>query len=369
MTDHTLQVQDPGAQAGPPPKQRNRGIHGFTWAIWPWMSWVLPVAAVFIGGNAGWSLIFALMLSPVFVPATGLLGMLPRFLLRKAGHTVTPAPISALLFVHWWAWVAAMISMRGSSDAAPSPALIERLSPWTIAGSMLEVVVFVAIVVAVASWIAILVIVLVTRSRPVPAAGGGTGAWTAVSWTAALLMPVALVAGGALAGAVTAQMKDAAGATVAAVQSEPADSLVAQAVTRHDEAQAQLSVVRALIADDGWTRTNRGVNDRTSYREMLPSYGLSLRFEHDLAGIDVDLDAIRAELLASGWVEGAEGTIVDPDGNIVTMAMTETGLLLSLDTPTWWGDAGEINTALGIPELPTDEFYAETFAADEWPEL
>ena len=50
MTDQTLQVQGPGVQMGPPPKPGNRGIHGFTWAIWPWMNWVLPVAAVVIAG-------------------------------------------------------------------------------------------------------------------------------------------------------------------------------------------------------------------------------------------------------------------------------------------------------------------------------
>ncbi len=88
----------------PQPRPTSGGIRGFVWALWPVMSWLLPVFFVFHGflGGGGWGTLILMFTSPIFIPAMGLLGMLPRLIPRQRVHKTTPAPLVGRRFVNWW---------------------------------------------------------------------------------------------------------------------------------------------------------------------------------------------------------------------------------------------------------------------------
>lgn len=75
----------------------------FLWLAWPWVNWILPALLIFgysFSNSAGWDGLFLLFLSPVLVPAFGLLGSLPRFIMRRRGYEAAPAPVGVMLAVH-----------------------------------------------------------------------------------------------------------------------------------------------------------------------------------------------------------------------------------------------------------------------------
>lgn len=362
MTDQPWLLQSWNEPAWSPPRNGRSDIHSFVWGLWPWMNWGLPVIAMFTIGNGGWMALLLLVASPVLVPALGLLGSLPRFLLRKSGISTTPAPITTLLFVQWWAWAAAMITPAGATDGSPIPAVMQGLSTAPLSGGFLQAVMLAGGGIALACWTAVLVLAIVLRTRTAPSSPSKR--WTLVAWIAAFILPALFAATIWLGGVVTAQQRDAAGDTVAEVQALPLSVQAERALERHEQAQGQLSLVRGMIADDGWQVTDWGVNTRTTFSDSVDSYGFDLRFEHEIvAEGDVDVDAIERELIGQGWTEDVRGALVDPHGNIVEIFSSEGRLWVSLESPSWWGDPWDISDELGDS---ADE-SARTYRYDEWP--
>jgi hypothetical protein len=362
MTDQPWLLQSPPAPARRTPNADRRDIHSFTWVVWPWVNWLLPVLAIFCIGNNGWALLALLLFSPVLVPAAGLLGSLPRFLLRRSGSTTTPGPITVLLFVQWWAVITGMITPAGATDGRPIPAIMQGLSPRPISSAYLSDVMLVAAGIVVACWIAVLAIASVTASRKHVWA---SKRWTVVAGVAAVGLPLLFVATAWLGGAVTAQQRDAAGATVAEVQAQPLSSQAQQALERHDRAQAQLSLVRGMIAGDGWQASMRGFGDLTTFAEGADSYGVDIAFRYDVpAGDAVDVDAVVAELRQRGWTDGERGALLDPDGNTIEIDAYDQTIVVSLVSPRWWGDSDDLNEELGVYH---DDSAAEPYAYDDWP--
>lgn len=363
MTDQTWLLKIRNEPVWRSPGSGRSDIHSFAWGIWPWMNWGLPLVAIITVGNGGWALLMLLVISPVLVPVLGLLGSLPRFLLRKSGITTTPASITALLFVQWWAWVAAMITPPGATDGSPIPAVMQGLSPAPISGGFLQAVMLGGSGIAVMCWIAVLVLAIVLRTKTSPPAASKRG--TLIAWIAAVMLPVLFVAMIWLGGAVTAQQRDAAGETVAEVQALALSVQAERALERHEQAQGQLSLVRGMIADDGWGISQRGIDRRTSFTEAVDSYGFDLRFHHEpLAEGPVDVEAIEGELIGQGWMKDEKGALVDPHGNVVEIFSNENGLRVSLVSPSWWGDSWDISDELGYG---LDDAFARTYAYDEWP--
>lgn len=363
MTDQPWLLQSRSEPVWRSPGSGRSDIHSFAWGVWPWMNWGLPLVAIITVGNGGWALLMLLMISPVLVPVLGLLGSLPRFLLRKSGITTTPAPITGLLFVHWWAWAAAMITPPGATDGSPIPAVMQGLSPRPISGGFLQAVMLGGSGIAVACWITVLILAIVLRARAaLPAA---PKRWTLVAWLAAVMLPVLFAAMIWLGGAVTAQQRDAAGETVAEAQTQAMSVQAQRALERHEQAQEQLSQVRGMIADDGWRISQRGIDRRTSFADAVDSYGFDLRFEHEpLAEGPVDVEAIEEELIGQGWTKDETGALVDPHGNVVEIYSNESSLQVSLVSPAWWGDSYELSDELGYG---LDDAFARTYAYDEWP--
>lgn len=364
MTDKPWLLFTPPAPERWAPKSGREDIHSFVWKLWPWVNWLLPVIAILCIGNNGWGMLLLLFASPLLVPVLGLLGSLPRFILRKSGITTTPAPITSLLFVQWWAVITAMITPPGITDGRPIPPLMQGLSLRPISGDYLSMVLLVGTAIVVACWIAVLTIASITASRK---RASDSKRWTVVAWVAVAVLPLMFVATILLGGAVTAQQRDAAGDTVAEVQAQPLNVQAQRALERHERAQAQLALVRGLIAEDGWQVSLRGFDDRTTLADAVDGYGVGIAFEYEPSATDaVDVSAIEAELRQQGWTVDADGSFIDPDGNTVEIDEYEGVIEVSLVSPRWWGDSYELSDELGVYD-GQDEVRARTYTADEWP--
>lgn len=366
----------------PQPRPTAGGIRGFTWAIWPWMSWILPVFFAFHGflGSGGWGTLLLMFASPVFIPAMGLLGMLPRFILRKRGHRTAPGPLVWLLFVNWWSWVAFTITMQDAGDSGPMKTLLGNLVTVPLSSDYQGVVFVAAIAVAIASWLAILIVAIAQRTpRPGTLARGG--AWDVVSWNAAFLVPVMLVATVVLGVQLTALQTDASGDTVSQVEAMPIAMQAERAEGNYARTQERLSEARELIAEDGWRARDenggwiRGAGFGSSYGGCRGtdaecySFEAGFELERAPAGFDSDAPEFVEQLRSLGWERAERGYgFVDADGFRLEIVVSprDDRLTVGIESPDWWGDDYDLDQELG--EGDDDRGFGE-FRFDEWPPL
>jgi len=350
----------------PARERRGSGIQRFVWMLWPWMNWLLPIAAIFVVGNSGWFLLLLLVVALVLVLVLGLLGTIPQFLLGNEGWKTAPAPVAVLLIVQWWAWIAALVVPQGATYGRPVPSIVQLLSPRPVAGDFLVTVLVASVSVGVLCWVAVLILSIILRRRS-GSVSPGRG-WTRGAVVAAIVPPVLLVAVIWSGGEVTAQQRDDAGATVAETAAEPLREQAARALDRYESAQSQLSEIRGMLADDGWWLTSRGFDSRSSWGSGADAYGFDLGFEYEFtAGEAPDVDTVHAELLTLGWSEDERGRLVDPHGNTVLMWADSRAVSVSLTSPSWWGDTDELSDELdrGVE----DDAFGRPYAANEWPGL
>lgn len=363
----------------PQPRHAPDGIQGFVWALWPWMNWVLPAFMVlhgFVLGTGGWESLMLLVGSPVIVPAAGLLGALPRFVLRKRGHATTPGPIVWLLFVNWWGWVTLTITMPGVGDSGAVPSVLRGLVTAPLSLMYEQIMFAVAVLVALLAWIAILVLACVVRV-PVPP----RRTWTLASWVALFAMPVVLIAA-VWAGVIfTTQQRDAAGDTVAEVEAMPIAAQAARAEASYEVTQQKLSQVREVIAEDGWSARDEdgawvvGSGFGSSYGACTGAdaecytFEVGFEFAQKPAGFDGRDAGFAEELEVLGWkASNRAGEWTDADGFTVDIVPWPDGRLeVSIESPAWWGKTHDIGEQLG--EADADRGLARTYRYDEWPPL
>jgi hypothetical protein len=128
--------------------------------VWSYVAWGLPLFLIlrgFLGDTGGWEALLLLIASPVLVPALGLLGMLPRFLLRRKGVRVPPPPLVWLLWVHWCAWIGHVLALPGTGDSGSAPSLLQAIVP-ALSPTANEAVFFPALFAAGITWLVILAI-------------------------------------------------------------------------------------------------------------------------------------------------------------------------------------------------------------------
>ncbi|MFF7294139.1 hypothetical protein ACFY9N_16540 [Microbacterium sp. NPDC008134] len=368
----------------PQPRPTAGGIHGFAWALWPWMSWVLPVFFVFHGflGSGGWGTLMLMFLSPVFVPAAGLLGMLPRFILRRRGHTTAPAPIVWLLFVNWWAWFTLALTMQDMGDSGPSRSLLRDVMTVPLSLDYEQGVFLAALAIAVLAWVAVLVLAIV-QPRPMPGVQTGMprrqDGWTVVAWIAAFVVPALLVATIGAGVVATALQRDAAGDTVAEVSAMPIAAQAERALATYERTQQKLSEVRELIADDGWQIIDD--DGRAVGSAGFGSYSWECRradadcvtieagFGIDDVRVDVDGEDFRARLQALGWDADDMRAMTDADGFVLRIDAfrgVNESTWVSIESPPLWGDLYDLTQELGESD---DDRVEGTFRFDEWPPL
>ncbi|MFS0853867.1 hypothetical protein [Microbacterium sp. 179-I 3D4 NHS] len=372
-----------GAPAWPMPAPQRPapgGILGFVWVLWPWMNWIVPVFVVFHGflGSGGWETLMLAFASPIVVPASGLLGALPRFILRRRGHATTPGPIAGLLFLNWWAWFTAAITMPGAGDSGSIDSLLRAAVTAPLSQRYEEGLYVGSIVVALVAWTTVLVLACLLRPASPPAL---PASWTAVTWIAAFVVPALLVAAVQAGVVVTAQQRDAAGVTVVEAEALPIAAQAALAQERYALTQERLSSVRGIVAEDGWRirsedgrylgQSTFGSRDRECEQADAECYGFDIRFV--LEGADarsLDAASIVEELRAAGWDLPATGRLEATDDDGFTLRLEGLGaetVRVEMTSPIWWGEKYGIREELGLE--PTEEDRSRTYRFDEWPPL
>jgi hypothetical protein len=344
------------------------------------MNWVVPVFFVFHGflGSGGWETLMLIFGSPILVPAAGLLGALPRFILRKRGHATTPGPIAGLLFLIWWGWFTAAITMPGAGDSGSIDSLLRATVTAPLAEPYEQGLYVASIIVALLAWMTVVVLACLLRPAP-PTAPRTT--WTAVTWIAAFAVPALLVAAVQVGVVVTAQQRDAAGVTAAEAEGLPIDEQAALALERYTLTQERLSSVREIVAEEGWRirsadghylgQSTFGSTERECERADAECYGFDIRFAlegQDAAGLDAE--AIVEALRAAGWDLPATGRLeaMDDDGfGLRIEGLGGDPVWVEMTSPIWWGDEYDIREELGGERAEEDT--SRTYRFDEWPPL
>ncbi|MFC4139002.1 MULTISPECIES: hypothetical protein [unclassified Microbacterium] len=352
-----------------------------TWRLWPWLNWLLPIGFVLFclwrllsfRGETALTLVLA---SPLIIPAAGLLGSLPRLVLRRAGVRSTPAPRIWLLVLHWWCWPAvafAMPDMTLTGDptetpSAPVPSVLQQMVGAPMGGVLSAWALVVAVVVGLGSWVALLV---VTAG---PAALRHRRAWLRAGWAAAVLAPV-LLFGVAAAGVAAGQARwDAAGERPAQATARTADEQIALAEHRYDTVQQVVADLRAVAAPQLWESDAACAEPADATATGLDSYRVIIGFRHQATGdLVVDRDAFVRVLADAGW------TITDereapmsieargPQGaEIRLVADGDMPFRISATAGSWWQSADQPGTSR---TCEPGRGAGGGYAADRWPGL
>lgn len=337
------------------------------WRLWPFLNWVLP--ALFVGagyilnGPVLGAFVF-LLASPVVVVASGLVGALPRFVLRRRGWRTTPQQVTWLLILNWWGWILLALSYTYSPDLTPS--LLRRWTGALLSEGAGQVIFFAAAVAVLATWAAVLVLASTLRVGDAPA----DRRWTRGAWAAVIAGPVAIALAVGAGGLTTPQERDASGATVAEVRAMPAEEQLAIAQERYDAVQALLVPTREAIAETGWTVRDSGFRSGWAAcdTQVIACYKIEATYEV-AASIDASLrrslvDALRAD----GWdVSEDSGNVFasDREGYSISVFPVDDKAQVSVSSPLWYGDSEEMR-ALLPGDAPADD---ATYAYDQWPPL
>lgn len=346
------------------PREPRRGIQAFVWDAWPWMNWLLPVFFCFHGwlGSGGWETLALTVFSPVIVPVFGLLASLPRFILRKRGHTTAPGPMIWLLFVNWWSWFVAPLTIPGPTDGATIPSLLQSMIVVPLSDGFQGGMFIGCCVLGALAWAAL--IVLAGTLHPQPPLSGGR--WRIISWISAFLIPLLFAVAVAIGVYATAGQLDEASETNAEANALPLQDQADRAEQRYEQTQVELAEVRALIADDGWQMLG-GLSDLSYECRSLhmDCYFLDLQFVHETAGAGIDRNELVSQVETLGWKPTERDQLVDAEGRQLRLTISDAGSIrVEVETPWWWGDSFEIRRLL------TDSgIRPGSYAADEWPRL
>lgn len=179
-----------GPAAGAPPLLEEDGVRRFVWYAWPWVNWLLPVFVCFhgfLGNNGGWESLMLMFASPILVPAAGLLGSLPRFIMRKRGFRHAPWALLPVLFGLWWSWLTVALAMEGVGDSGSLPSLLAEMSSARFPDGFESILMATAAFLGCLLWVAVLGI----ASGIQPGAGESKRA-EVLAWVVAIALPVIL---------------------------------------------------------------------------------------------------------------------------------------------------------------------------------
>jgi len=353
MTEETQETEDTsepsrtGEAQWPGETQRPSGIQAFTWGLWPWLNWLLPIFFCFHGlllDNNGWEqALWLALFSPIIVPVLGLLGSLPRFILRVRGHSTAPGPMIFVLYITWWS------GFIGSLIGAP-------LSDDQQTGILTLCVLAVAV-----SWVVLLTLSAILEPGP----AGGALLWRRTSWIAAFAVPVVFaLTFVAVVLLPAAQATDAASETSAQAQSRLHAEQIELAQDRYESLQEDASEVRALIAEDGWRTTGEALDYPASQclDEQEPCYEIQVSSE--IAADGIGASELTAELESLGWTPGRDDAWHAAGGRTLWIGEHEGVMRVNITSPWWWGDARYV-----VRDSGEHEEGDEVYAADEWPPL
>ncbi|MGF2948350.1 hypothetical protein [Microbacterium alcoholitolerans] len=364
-----MQIQTDAATAMPLVR-RASVIRRVSWRIWPWMNWLLPVGFCLVTLMTGRGVLPLLVIfgSPVLILAAGLLGSLPRLMLRRQGlAAATPGAIVWLLILQWWSWVGMAVAMPDDTFVSARPSPLQRLTGQGLSDDFSMGVFAGSIVVGAASWVAVLIL-----SSRVPEPRRLRG-WDRVAWSAAAAGPALLMLAGSIGvGAVEVQT-DAAGERPGQVRQLSAAEQVDRAQERYDAAQQIVSELRGIAAAGRWEANAARAESMNVDGRGWESYRLLIDFSHDATpDLVVDRDAFATVLTSAGWsVTRADAVPLridarDAQGARLTMEQQgDTPLRIMVTTESWWQSADVPVTA----ELGRGGDIGGGYAAEEWPRL
>lgn len=156
--------------AGGPPQSPSQSVPGKAgtnrsiWACWLWLVWLLPaflivVKTVMPGGSER---IFLMLFSVVIIPLAGVLGWLPRLILKKRGFRYAPSAVSAVFCVHWVAFALTVLSISGATAQGPIPSPLSVILPFVGDETSRRVGLISAVIVGL-SYVALMVLAMVIR--------------------------------------------------------------------------------------------------------------------------------------------------------------------------------------------------------------
>lgn len=164
-----------------------------TWNVWLWLVWLLPAVLIAIKMFApgGQEKLFLMLLSPIIILLAGLLGWLPRFVLKKRGFGYSPSGVSAAFAVHWWAFSLCVLGIDGADHMGPIPSPLSLAMPF-LGDEIGSDVVRLSMWVTGLSYAALVVLAIFTPVKTQQR----RASWTA--WVAVAVTPLILIGLGAL---------------------------------------------------------------------------------------------------------------------------------------------------------------------------
>ena len=273
-------------------KPKAKGV-GVLWRSWLWVSWfIFPAAFLFrsFAGVGGWESLFAVLFSPLIVPGVGLLGAVPRFVLKHRGFRSIPVSVGVTIVTSCWGLVMICLSMPGATDAAPIESVV-RATFGFVSQRAEETLLGISFIVWVGAYLAALVLVFVLRPAPP-----------------------------ALAGAVEAAVPQQFGAAgIAAPDAEPAPAAAHRARRSNIAALIAVCVVPAMLIGGAVAADYVSMNGERDFggQKEIEVAGLSLdqqrdRHEAQWREAQEALAPLRTEISPTGWrVLGGAGIDYD----------------------------------------------------------
>lgn len=347
-----------------------RGIQAVTWWMWWPMSWLLPMLFCFHGVFAPDTLMAAFLMvgSVVIVPLAGVIGMLPRKLLRDRGFDSTPGPITGLLILHWWGALTVTLVATDFTWAGEPTSVLRTALRVPISEASAHAIFAVAAIVTVLTWVAMVAFALAAT----PSAATHR-LWGALAWVAVFAGPAIVVAAVASGVAASAAEQDSAGDSRDLAISRSLDQERALVQERYTQQQERLSTVRQAIVGGVWQAQPTVIDD--CYGTAGECYRIAIGYVYTPDG-PVDVDDVRRIIADAGW------DIVDSDdeafGPARIEASDEAGRTLVFDdlsngsftleshSASWW-IAPESFRAIATGEGSPSP--GELYAPDDWPEL
>lgn len=366
-------------------------FRGRLWFAWPWIGSFLPVV---LAVSLFWTVaeipsLGLLMMSVALLG--GVLGLLPRFALRRRGSTAVPAPLAPVLVVHWWCW-ATFIFIQFTTSARIYSA-IPLLQP--LGQPIHESLATTLIGLTMSGWIVTLLLLWgmaaflrqETRFETV---------WNGVTLGAGVGVPALLIAISISTQLTVQGQLDAAGETVTTAQARSFDDRVDLVQERYESVQRDVSEIRGLI-DPGarWTSEPVFINRATSFdRSGAESYELWLEFGLDYSPTAEQVNEVIRHLERQAWNvidakvadEPNELSADHPDGRSLQILNDNRGesSTLRLISPRWWTGDDDGSFGAACPAATLSDFFSPEFqssadsgddalppalyAAEDWPD-
>jgi hypothetical protein len=319
--------------------------------------WVFVLRSLLL--PAGWEGLTLLVASPFLVPIATMLLWLPRIILRKRGHRSVPPPVIWVLWILLCFAFVLPLCWHAISDTSSGPSGLAHLAGRPVASEVESVVFLVCCWGVVLSWALLMLLSITLKPRR-------TGIASDIVSVTVAALAIALASGGpALSVVLSGYVTDAAGETLNRARETSLQEQAEGAEKRYQSAQNQLSAIRQHISPAAWTVDRADWND--SYSSHPESYGFSIAYNTALPA-PLDNDALRKWMSQRGYQKLSEyPEWIDAAGNRVYIHTRnnrdQVEVDVTLTTPTWWGDAAQLQEKTGIEV----DAARDTYAADDWP--